>query len=100
MSDEKQEALARIKKAIDGKPAVNERGRHPKGAAYQRVTCAEVNPADVVLAADLVSDPCERTKTIRGGSVNAAAEGAVAVALHVVDLVHLVTEAEKSLPKA
>lgn len=93
MSPEATDALTRLKAAVDGKAA-----HHAWEKNVLRVSTVEVNPRDVI---DLTKDlpPSLKTQSLQSGSANAVESFPEirTVGLHVVDVLHLIREAE-SLP--
>lgn len=88
------DALTRLRKAIEGRQAV-----HGWNKNQLTVSSAEVNPRDIVdLCKDLPENP--RTQSLQSGTANALEliPEIRTVALHVVDIVHLIREAEKLIP--
>jgi hypothetical protein len=91
LTPEAIDALTRLRAAIADKAQT-----HAWNKNHLTVSSAEVNPRDVVdLCNSLPDHP--RTKSLQSGSANALdlAPEIRTVALHVVDIVHLIREAEK-----
>lgn len=83
--------LDRLKEAIKGKTAVNQKS----GGKVQTVSVVEVSPRDVLTACLLVRDPTKRVAALLSGNANAE-EDSPNVYLHVGDVQHLIEEADKA----
>jgi hypothetical protein len=91
MTPEAKDALTRLKAAVEGKVP-----SHAWSKTTLSVATVEINPRDVI---DLCKSlpPHVKTQSLQSGSDNAVEmlPDIRTVGLHVVDVVHLVREAEK-----
>jgi hypothetical protein len=84
------ESLARLKEAVQGKTAVNQ-----KKGRVQTASIAEVSPFDVMTVCDAVRSPTKKVADLLAGNHDATEESPN-VFLHTADVLHLIEQAEKS----